>query len=84
MGLNGIVTFSKSADQNYAALQVPLDRLVLETDSPYLTPVSMRGKVCEPKYLRITAEFLASKRGISLQEIADASTTNATKLFDLS
>lgn len=83
VGLNGIMTFTKQDAQLAAAKAVPLDRLVLETDAPFLTPAPYRGTICEPKHVRITAEFLADLRGESLAEIADATTHNARKLFDL-
>ena len=83
VGLNGIMTFSKKAEQLDAARQVSLSSLLLETDAPFLTPVPFRGKIGEPKYVRVTAEFLAGLRGESLQEIADATTKNAHKLFKL-
>lgn len=83
VGLNGIVTFTKNADQSHAASSVPIDKLILETDSPYLTPSPMRGKVCQPKYLRLTAQFLASQRGIDLSELAKNTTENSKKLFKI-
>jgi len=83
VGLNGIMTFSKKAEQLDAARQVPLSSLLLETDAPFLTPVPFRGKIGEPKYVRVTAEFLAELRGESLKEIAEATTNNAHNLFKL-
>ncbi len=83
VGLNGIMTFTKRSDQIEAAKAVPLDRLLLETDAPFLTPAPFRGKICEPKYVRTTAEFLANLRSESLTELAGATTANAHKLFRL-
>lgn len=83
IGLNGIMTFTKQQEQLAAAKAVPLDRFVLETDAPFLTPAPYRGTICEPKHVRTTAEFLADLRGESLATIADATTQNARKLFDL-
>lgn len=83
VGLNGIMTFSKKAEQLGAAKQVPLSSLLLETDAPFLTPVPFRGKIGEPKYVRVTAEFLAGLRGESINEIADVTTKNAHILFKL-
>lgn len=83
VGLNGIMTFTKNADQLAAAKAVPLNRLLLETDAPFLTPTPFRGKICQPKYARVTAEFLANLRGESLADLAQASTDNARELFKL-
>lgn len=83
VGLNGIMTFTKNEAQLEAARQVPLESLVLETDAPFLTPVPFRGKIGEPKYVRVTGEFLSSLRGESLEALAVASTQNARKLFGI-
>lgn len=83
VGLNGIMTFTKNSDQLEAAKTVPLDRLILETDAPYLTPAPERGRICEPKHVRVTAEFLANLRGESLEELAAATTANARRLFNI-
>jgi TatD DNase family protein len=83
IGLNGIMTFTKDQAQLEAARQVPLDRLLLETDAPFLTPPPFRGQICEPKHVVATAEFLAELRAQSLEELAKATTDNAVKLFDL-
>ncbi len=82
IGLNGIMTFTKDPAQLAAAKLVPLDRLLLETDAPFLTPDPYRGTICEPKHVRVTAEFLADLRRESLAEIATATTQNAQMLFD--
>ncbi len=81
VGLNGIMTFTKDPRQLDAAKRVPLDKMLLETDAPFLTPAPFRGKVCEPKHLRVTAEFLASTRGEKLEDVAKVTTQNAKKLF---
>jgi TatD DNase family protein len=83
VGLNGIMTFSKNQAQLEAARVLPLNRLVLETDSPYLTPVPYRGRINEPKNVRITAEFLANLRKERIDQLAAASTQNAQKLFGI-
>ncbi len=62
---------------------IPLDRILFETDAPFLTPTPYRGKINEPAYVRIVAEFHAQRRGISLDEIAEASSSNARALFNL-
>lgn len=83
VGLNGIMTFTKRPEQLDAARAVPLDRLVLETDAPFLTPTPYRDKMCEPKHVRVTAEFLAKMRGESLEELAKRTTKNAQIVFGL-
>ncbi|HLG91335.1 MAG TPA: TatD family hydrolase, partial [Candidatus Saccharimonadales bacterium] len=83
VGLNGIVTFTKEQNQLKAAKAVPLDRLVLETDAPFLTPAPFRGELCEPKHILSIADFLVKLRGENLEELAAATTANAVKLFNL-
>lgn len=83
IGLNGIMTFTKDEAQLRAARAVPTDRLLLETDAPFLTPAPERGTICTPKHLVLTAEFLAGLRGESVQQLADATTHNACNLFGL-
>ena len=83
IGLNGIMTFTKDKSQLSAARKAPLDRVLLETDAPFLTPAPYRGQPCQPKHARVTAEFLAKLRGESLQDLAAASTANSTRLFNL-
>lgn len=63
VGLNGIMTFTRDHAQLDAAKAIPLQHLLLETDAPFLAPAPERAKVCEPKHVRVTAEFLASLRG---------------------
>jgi TatD DNase family protein len=83
VGLNGIMTFTKQQAQLEAAKAVPLDRLVLETDAPFLTPAPLRGELCEPKHIVTIAEFLADLRGESLEALASSTTANAKKIFNL-
>jgi TatD DNase family protein len=83
VGLNGIMTFTKRQDQLEAARLVPLDKLLLETDAPFLTPVPFRGKIGEPKYVRTIGEFLAHLRNEQLEDLSHATTANAQKLFRL-
>jgi TatD DNase family protein len=83
IGLNGIMTFTKDADQLAAAKNVPAGRLLLETDAPYLTPAPYRGTICEPKHVRLTLEFLAAMRDEGAVQLAAATTTNARRLFNL-
>lgn len=81
MGLNGIMTFTKRADQLEAARAIPLESMLLETDSPFLTPAPLRGKINEPKYVRVVAESLAEIRGDNLEDLTKQTTTNAHNLF---
>jgi TatD DNase family protein len=60
---------------------LPLDRILVETDSPYLAPVPMRGKKCEPAFIRYTAEKIAELKGLPMEEVARATTANARKAF---
>lgn len=83
VGLNGIVTFTKKPEQLAAIKQVPLDRLLLETDAPFLTPVPFRGTICEPKHVRVTGEFLSDLRKEPLSDLAFATTQNARQLFNI-
>lgn len=83
IGVNGISTFTKDEAQKATFDSIPLDRLLFETDAPFLTPAPFRGKVNEPAFVRNVAEYHANRRGISLQEIADASTENAHTLFTI-
>lgn len=79
---SGILTFKKSQDVRDIIKDVPLDRLLIETDSPYLAPQSRRGKTCEPAYIAETAQMLADIKGVSLEEIAEHTTANFLRLFD--
>jgi TatD DNase family protein len=83
IGLNGIMTFTKDHAQLDAAKQLPLERLVLETDAPFLAPVPFRGQTCEPKHTAITAEFLANLRNESIEELSKAATDNSVRIFNL-
>jgi TatD DNase family protein len=80
-GVNGIVTFAKKPEQLVTYRTIPQHLLLLETDAPFLTPVPFRGKVCESKHVRVTAEYLAALRGESLEQLAQATTANARALF---
>lgn len=83
IGLNGIMTFTKDDRQLEAAKAVPIDKLLLETDAPFLTPKPFRGTMCEPKHVVQTAEFLAELRNEPLAKIAETTTKNARDLFRL-
>jgi TatD DNase family protein len=81
ISFSGIVTFKKSEQLRAVARYVPLDRMMLETDSPYLAPQSKRGKVNEPAYLIETAEKIADLKGVSLEILAQATTENCYQFF---
>lgn len=81
ISFSGIVTFKNAAQIQEAARYVPLDRMLVETDAPFLAPVPKRGKTNEPAYVRHTAEFLATLRGDTLENIAAATTANFFRLF---
>jgi TatD DNase family protein len=83
VGLNGIMTFTKQTAQIEAAKAVPLEHLLLETDSPFLTPHPFRGTICEPKHTIATAKFLAQLRDESFEKLAQITTANASKLFGI-
>ena len=82
ISFSGIVTFKNATAIQEAARYVPLDRLLVETDSPSLAPVPKRGKPNEPAYVRHTAAFVAQLRGDSLENIAQATTANCLRLFN--
>jgi len=81
ISFSGIVTFKNAAAIHEVAVKAPLDRILVETDSPYLAPVPYRGKINEPAYVRYTAERVAELRGISYEEVAEATTGNYFRLF---
>ena len=81
ISLSGIVTFKKAQTVRDVAQRVPLDRLLVETDSPYLSPVPYRGKTNQPGYVKHVAEEVARLRGLSYQEVVDATTENFFRLF---
>lgn len=83
LSLSGIVTFKKSDELRKVAEITPLDKLLVETDTPYLAPQSRRGKVNEPAFLVETAAMIALAKGVSVEEVARASSQNAERLFKL-
>lgn len=83
VGINGISTFTKDAAQQRMYANIPLEKMVLETDAPFLTPNPYRGKVNEPAFVSEVANFHATVRGISPSDVAQATTTNASTLFNL-
>lgn len=83
ISFSGIVTFRNAEPLREVARQVPAERLLVETDSPYLAPVPHRGKSNQPAYVRHVAEFLAELRGISFAEMSALTTDNFNRLFGL-
>ncbi|MEW9052950.1 MAG: TatD family hydrolase [Neobacillus sp.] len=83
ISLGGPVTFKNAKKPKEVAAEIPLDKLLIETDCPYLTPHPHRGKRNEPSYVKLIAEQIAEIKGISLEEVAVATTRNAKKLFDI-
>ena len=81
MSLSGIVTFKNARDLQASAATIPADRLLVETDAPFLAPVPMRGKTCEPAFVAHTAAFVASLRGESADTLAATTTANFFRLF---
>jgi len=81
ISISGIVSFKKAEQVHEVARSIPLDRLLVETDAPYLAPVPFRGKPNEPAYVRYVAEAIANLRQISYAEVAEASSRNFLKLF---
>jgi TatD DNase family protein len=81
VSFTGIVTFKNGANVRRVAAKVPFWKFMVETDCPYLAPVPFRGKRCEPAHTRIVAETIAAARGVSLQEIAEATTETAETFF---
>jgi TatD DNase family protein len=82
VSLSGIVTFKNAADLQETAKVIPDDRLLVETDSPFLAPVPHRGRVCEPAFVADTARFVAGLRGVDPETLAQQTTNNFFKLFD--
>ncbi|MDG9759975.1 TatD family hydrolase [Pseudomonas sediminis] len=83
ISLSGIVTFRNAEALREVARQVPVDRLLVETDSPYLAPVPHRGKPNLPQYVREVAEYLAVLRGVSYEALAEQTSSNFKRLFPL-
>lgn len=82
ISFSGIVTFKNAKDLHEVAKQVPLEQMLVETDSPYLAPVPYRGKTNQPAYVRHVAEFISLLKDIRFEELANATTNNYYKLFN--
>ena len=83
LGIGGVLTFKKSHLPETLAAVVPLNRIVLETDAPYMAPVPMRGKQNEPAFVRYVAEKVAEIKGISVENVAKQTSTNAEELYGI-
>lgn len=83
ISFSGIVTFKNAVALQAVAKRVPLDRMLIETDAPYLAPVPYRGKTNEPAYVKYVAEFIAKLREVPYQEIAEQTTANFYRLFNI-
>jgi TatD DNase family protein len=83
ISFSGIITFKNAEALREVAKYVPLDRILVETDSPYLAPVPYRGKENQPAYVREVAQYLSALKGVSLEEIAQKTTSNFCQLFNL-
>ncbi|MCF1620469.1 TatD family hydrolase [Tetragenococcus koreensis] len=83
LSYSGVVTFKKTLDVQEAAKKMPFDRMLVETDAPYLAPVPYRGKQNEPGYTRYVVEKIAELKDLSVEEVAAQTTTNAHRLFGI-
>ncbi len=83
LGINGIVTFKKAEDLREVVRWLPLDRLLLETDSPFLAPVPFRGKPNKPAHIPVIASFIAELRKITIDHLAEKTSQNAHRLFSI-
>ena len=81
ISISGIVTFKNAADLQATARDIPDDRLLIETDAPFLAPVPHRGKTGEPAFVADTARFLAALRGTTVEALAASTTENFRRLF---
>jgi TatD DNase family protein len=81
VSFTGIVTFPKAIDVKKSATLAPENRIMIETDSPYLSPIPFRGKRCEPAYVRHTAEHIAELRETTLEKFAETTFKNAETFF---
>ncbi|MBF0787415.1 MULTISPECIES: TatD family hydrolase [unclassified Streptococcus] len=84
ISFSGVVTFKKAVDIQEAAAHLPLDKILVETDAPYLAPVPKRGRENHTAYTRYVVDKIAALRGLSIEEVASATYANAQKLFGLS
>ncbi|QHB17098.1 TatD family hydrolase [Mannheimia pernigra] len=83
ISISGIITFRNAEELRDVVRKIPLDRLLIETDSPYLAPIPYRGKPNQPAYARETCEYVATLKGVSAEELARITTENVQKLFNI-
>mgnify|MGYP003291734937 CR=1 FL=1 len=83
IALGGVVTFKNAIKAKEVAIEIPLEKLLLETDAPYLAPVPFRGKENQPAYTLLIAEEIAKLRGISIEEVCKQTTINAHEIYNL-
>ena len=81
ISISGIVTFRQATELKEVVKNLPLDRLLIETDSPYLAPVPYRGNQNQPAYVVEVAAYIAQLKGLSMKEVAEQTTKNYQKLF---
>lgn len=83
LGFGGVITFKKADQTRNVVKEVPLERILIETDAPYLTPHPHRGKRNEPAYVKFVAEKIAQIKGVSIERVAEITTANAKKVYNL-
>lgn len=83
VSFSGILTFKNAEDLRDCARAFPIEKLLVETDSPYLAPIPFRGKKCEPAMVKFTAQKLAELKGLSFEEVARITTANARRIFGI-
>jgi len=83
ISFSGIVTFKSAKDLQETCKAVPLDRMLIETDSPYLAPIPYRGKINEPAWVAKVGEFIANLKGVPIQELADQTSSNFYECFQI-
>ena len=81
ISFSGIVTFKNATALKDVAREVPLENMLIETDSPYLAPIPFRGKTNQPAYVRFVAEEIARLKGVSIESVAEATSANFFRLF---
>jgi TatD DNase family protein len=83
ISFSGIVTFKSAKDLQATCIEVPLERMLIETDSPYLAPIPYRGKINEPAWVAKVGEFIANLKGVAIQDLADQTSSNFYECFQI-